>query len=77
MEDKPAILTETDHKEIPLVFTSNQALKRSIRKKYPSLNVKQWRATYDDQKKYVGIKTPADVDAYLDEKWEEYKKKNP
>ena len=74
MKDKPAILLEG--KDIPLVFTSNGALKRSIRKKYPNLNVKQWRATYDDQKEYVGIKSQADIEAYLDEKYEKYKKDN-
>ena len=52
-----------------LVFTSELALKRSIRQKYPKMDVAQWKATFNDQKKFIGI----DTEEYLDMKWKEYK----
>jgi len=51
--DKPATFTT---ESVPLVFTSELALKRSIRLKYPGLTKDQWKATFDDQKKYIGWK---------------------
>ena len=55
-----------------LIFTSELALKRSIRRKYPKLTVEQWKATFDDQKKYVGDTT----EKILDRQWKEYKENN-
>lgn len=55
-----------------LVFTSELALKRSIRKKYPKLSLEQWKATFEDQKQYIGDST----EKIIDKKWEEYKKEN-
>lgn len=56
-----------------LKFTSTQALKRSIRLKYPNAGPKQWKATFQDLKQYVTSKTTEEI---LDEKWEQYKKEN-
>lgn len=55
---------------VELIFTSELALKRSIRKKYPELNKEQREATFEDQKKWIGV----DVEEYLDKEYEEYKK---
>ena len=57
-----------------LVFTSELALKRSIRKKYPTLTKDQWKATFNDLKKYVNQGTTEQI---LDRQWEEYKRNNP
>jgi len=59
-----------------LVYTSEPALKRSIRKKYPNLTQKEWKATFNDLKKYIGIKDQRDVEFVLDEEWKQYKKDN-
>mgnify|MGYP000280056192 CR=1 FL=1 len=55
---------------VDLVFTSELALKRSIRKKYPGLSAKQREATFEQQKQYIGI----ELEKYLDMKYEDYKK---
>jgi len=55
---------------VDLVFTSDQALKRSILKKYPKLTPEQSEATYQDQKQYVGKNT----EAVIAKVYEEYKK---
>lgn len=69
--NKPAELKEVTIEPIRLVFTSKQALKRSIRLKYPKMTKDQWKATYEDQKQYVGV----DVEEFLEKKYEEYKLK--
>lgn len=60
-----------------LVFTSELALKRSIRKKYPCEGMKDkerdavWEATFEDQRQWIGV----DVEEAIAEKYEEYKEK--
>ncbi len=56
---------------VDLVFTSELALKRSIRKKYPNLPKDAQDATFEDQKQYIGV----DVEDYLESKYQAYKEK--
>ena len=60
--------------EIDLKFSSEQALKRSIRQKYPNAGQAQWKATFLDLKKYV--KDSRTVEERLEDQWQEYKKQN-
>ena len=55
---------------VDLVFTSELALKRSIKKKYHLNSKDQQDATFEQQKHLVGV----DLEEYLEAKYEEYKK---
>ena len=61
-----------------LIFTSEHALMRSIKKMYPFANFSPenregvWNAMFNDQKQYVG----KDVEKVLEEKYQDYKKSN-
>lgn len=74
-------IVEDENPDVKLVFTSELALKRSIRKKYPLRGYTQerkqeiWDATFDDNKRWLGM-TPKDMEDYLDKQWEEYKSNN-
>ncbi len=57
-----------------LKFTSEAALKRSIRLKYPTCTKEQWKATFLDLKKYVNKRKT--TEQILDEMWQVYKKDN-
>ena len=63
-----------DNADIPLVFTSEHALMRSIRKKYPKLTEEQQEATFKQQKEWVGM-SKQDMEDYIDQKYEDYKEK--
>jgi len=63
-------------KEIDLKFTSELALKRSIRLKYPNAGQGQWKATYEDLKQYLKKNDKRTVEQRLDDKWELYKLEN-
>lgn len=54
---------------VDLVFTSELALKRSIKKKYPKLKPEQLEATFNQQKEMVGV----DLETFLENKYQEYK----
>ena len=64
----------TDNSDIPLVFTSEHALMRSIRKKYSKLTEEQQNATFNQQKEWVGM-SKKDMENYIDQKYEAYKEK--
>ncbi len=72
MPDKPVDFKESKAEPVKLVFTSRQALLRSIKKKYPNGTNDQWMATYEDQKQFVNV----DVEQFLQDKWLKYKKDN-
>ena len=57
-----------------LRFTSEHALKRSIKEDYANNTQEQRDAIFAQHKQYIGIDTPAKVEALLDKQWEEYKK---
>jgi len=66
---------------IPLVFSSELALKRSIRKKYPLRNFSQerkqeiWDATFEDNKKYIGM-SKDDMENYMDNIYKKHMEKD-
>ena len=64
----------TDNVDIPLVFTSEHALRRSIRKKYSDLSEEQQEATFEQQKEWIGM-SPKQMEDYIDQKYEDYKEK--
>jgi len=57
---------------VSLKFTSVQALKRSIKEKYPDAGKEVWDATFEDHKKYLTHETTEQI---LDRQWKEYKDK--
>jgi len=66
---------------VDLVFTSENALRRSIRKKYPLENFseeereKVWDATFEDNKQWVGM-TKQDMENYMEKEYQEEKRLN-
>jgi len=63
-------------KEIDLKFSSELALKRSIRLKYPHASKEQWKATYEDLKQYLKKNDKRTVEQRLADKWDLYKIEN-
>lgn len=57
---------------VDLIFTSEHALKRSIKAKYPTLSAEIQEATFQDHKKYIGEST----EKILARQWKQYKKDN-
>jgi len=72
MPDKPLEFKESKDEPVKLVFSSKLALMRSIKKKYPNGSKAQWDATFDDQKQFCNV----NVEQFLEDKWQKYKKDN-
>jgi len=58
---------------VNLKFTSEHALRRSIKEKYPKLSKEAQEATFEDHKKYIG---QGSTEKILADKYEEYKRNN-
>jgi hypothetical protein len=57
-----------------LIYTSEQALRRSISAKYPHLTMEQKMATFEQEKKHLGLTSKNKLEEFLDKKYENYKK---